>query len=125
MITVDEFMSQLEHPLKPEIEALRAVILGADPRIREEVKWNAPSFLIDDHFATLKLHPVDAVQVIFHTGAKKKARPLQMVVDDPAGLLKRLAPDRCLATFHDMQDVQARGSELARIVEQWIDQLGG
>ena len=125
MITVNELMAGLDHPLKPEIEVLRALILGADPRIREEVKWNAPSFLIDDHFATFKLHPVDTVQVIFHTGAKKKAKPLQMVVDDPGSLLKWVAPDRCLTAFHDMQDVRARGPELARIVEQWIDQLGG
>ncbi len=30
------------HPLQPAIEALRAIILAADDRIQEGVKWNAP-----------------------------------------------------------------------------------
>jgi hypothetical protein len=124
MDSVDELMAKLDHPLKPEIEALRALILAVDPRIRESVKWNAPSYSIDDHFATFRLHPADTVQVVFHTGAKKRAKPLRMSVDDPAGLLKWVAPDRCLAMFTGMADVQAKGPALKRIVRQWIDQLG-
>lgn len=125
MNAVDTFMAQLAHPLKTEIEAVRSIILASDPRIRESVKWNAPSFLIEDHFATFKLRPAETIQVVFHTGAKKKAEPIRMAVDDPTGLLAWVAPDRCLATFHDMQDVRARGPALTRIVERWINQLGG
>jgi hypothetical protein len=123
MNAVDTFMAQLDHPLKPEIEALRAIILSADPRIRENIKWNAPSFLIEDHFATFKLRPAETIQVVFHTGAKKKADPIRMVIDDPTGLLAWVAPDRCLATFTGMPDVQERGPALKRIVEQWVGQI--
>ncbi len=125
MITVDELMAQLDHPLKAEIETVRAIILSADPRIRESVKWNAPSFLIADHFATFKLRPAETIQVVFHTGAKVKADPIRMVIDDPAGLLAWVAVDRCVATFRDMQDVRARGPAMKHIVEQWVGQLGG
>lgn len=41
---VAEFLRRLEHPLKAEIEALRRVLLAADPAVREGIKWNAPSF---------------------------------------------------------------------------------
>ena len=54
---VDALMAALDHPGKDGIELLRQAILGIDPRIREEVKWNAPSFRLEDHFATFKLHP--------------------------------------------------------------------
>ncbi|MGB7815828.1 MAG: hypothetical protein WBL28_05710 [Methylotenera sp.] len=43
-ITVHDFMANLAHPLKAEIEAVRSIILAADANISECVKWNAPSF---------------------------------------------------------------------------------
>lgn len=36
-------MNALDHPRKPEIAALRALIRGLDPALNEGVKWNAPS----------------------------------------------------------------------------------
>lgn len=41
---VDEFLENLSHPLKAEVEAVRSIIMGANKGIAEEVKWNAPSF---------------------------------------------------------------------------------
>ncbi len=120
---VDEFMAQLEHPLKAEIEAIRTLILGVDPQINESIKWNAPSFSTTDHFATLKLRPVESVQLVFHTGAKVKAVPIAMVIDDPAGLLKWAAKDRGVITFTDRQDVVSKQDALVAIVRQWIGQM--
>jgi hypothetical protein len=41
---VDEFLENLSHPLKAEIEAVRSIIKGVNKNINEEIKWNAPSF---------------------------------------------------------------------------------
>ncbi len=41
---VAEYMQNLEHPLKAEIEALRQIIKAANPAISERIKWNAPSY---------------------------------------------------------------------------------
>ncbi|HSJ53055.1 MAG TPA: DUF1801 domain-containing protein, partial [Anaerolineae bacterium] len=119
----DEFMAALDHPRKPTIEALRAIILGSDPRIRESIKWNAPSFFIDDHFATLKLRPAETVQVVFHTGAKPKENVTEFEIEDPAGLLKWVARDRSVATFSDREDVESKKAAIEAIVRQWIEQL--
>ena len=107
---VDAFLARLDHPLKPEIEAVRAIILGADPRITESIKWNAPSFALTEHFATFKLRPVETVQVVFHTGATVRPDSTGIAIDDPAGLLRWAAPDRCMATFSDMQDIVAKAT---------------
>lgn len=120
---VNEFMAGLDHPLKAEIEAVRAIILSADPRIRESVKWNAPSFATTEYFATFKLRPVETVQVVFHTGAKVKPTITAVTVDDPAGLLKWAASDRCVATLSDMNDIQSKQTALLTIVQQWIEQM--
>ncbi len=118
---VDAFLAKLDHPHKAAIEALRAVILNVDPRIREEVKWNAPSFFITEHFATFKLHPSNTIQVVFHTGAKVKPNAGAVAVEDPEGILTWPAKDRCVATLSDLQDVESRGAAFAKIVRQWIE----
>jgi len=120
---VDAFMIALKHPLKAEIEALRVIILGADRRIAESVKWNAPSFYIEEHFATLKLHPTETLQVVLHTGAKARSRRSVMKIKDPTGLLKWAADDRCLVTFTSTEDIQAKQTALVTILRQWIKQL--
>jgi hypothetical protein len=50
---VETFLGALDHPRKPEIVALRRIILGVDSSIREDIKWNAPSFHTTEHFATV------------------------------------------------------------------------
>ncbi len=41
---VDEFIFKLEHPLKAELEAVRAIIINANPKIEEDVKWGVQAF---------------------------------------------------------------------------------
>lgn len=120
---VSAFLERLEHPHKAAIETIRAAILGADARIRESIKWNAPSFTLGEHFATFKLRPVETVQIVFHTGAKVQPTPKAMAIDDPAGLLRWAAPDRCIVTFSDEAEVRSKQAALVAIVQQWIEQL--
>lgn len=117
---VGGFLAQLEHPRKAEIDAVRALIRSVDDRIREEVKWNAPSFLLHEHFATFKLHPVPTVQVVLHTGTKARPDAPAVTVDDPAGMLKWAARDRAVVTFNDGSDVDAKSAAFLGIVRQWV-----
>lgn len=122
---VTAFMASLDHPLKAEIEALRRLVLSADPRLREHIKWNAPSFAVTDDLVTLKLHPQATLQLVLHTGAKKRATPLDIAIDDPAGLLRRLAPDRGIITFSRLEEIEAQGAALVELVRQWVAQVEG
>jgi flagellar motor switch protein FliG len=45
---VVEYMNNLEHPLKKEIEEVRKIILSANKQITEHIKWNAPSFCFNN-----------------------------------------------------------------------------
>ena len=118
------FLRDLKHPLKPEIEAVRKLILDVSPEIREGLKWNAPSFHTTEHFATFNLRTPDRVRLILHTGAKTKATAKTGVkVEDPAGLLEWLAKDRCLVTFADAKDIRARGPALQAILREWMKVL--
>ncbi|MGA9521271.1 MAG: DUF1801 domain-containing protein [Myxococcaceae bacterium] len=121
---VVEFLRELDHPLKSEIEAVRQIILGVSPEIREGIKWNAPSFRTTDFFATFHLRNRDSVRLILHTGAKVKASAKKGVeIADPAGLLEWLADDRCMVTFVDAADVQAKRTPLKAVIREWIARL--
>jgi len=120
--TVDTYLAALVHPHKKGVQALRKAILGADARIREEVKWNAPSFYLEHHFVTFRLHPGTIFQIIFH-GGKAKGAPKQFHLDDPSGLLKWPAKDRCLLAFESDADAIEKRVEVTRMVKEWITQL--
>src|SRR5262249_51157455 len=111
------FLQALEHPLKAEIQRVRQLILDASPHIREGIKWTAPSFRTTEFFATFHLRARDSVQLVLHTGAKVKDLPANgLQIADPEGLLKWLARDRCLVTFSDGKDIQARGPALQALL---------
>ncbi len=120
---VDAFMAKSKHPLTRELAALRAVMQGADKRIRESIKWNAPSYAVGEHFATFNLSRPDAVQLVFHTGAKKRALAAKLVIDDPAGLLNWLAKDRAVVRLSEMREIRASKRALVAIVKQWLAQM--
>lgn len=117
--TVDEFFTTLDHPLKDALQEVRAVILGVRPDIAEGIKWNAPSFRVDEFFATASIRN-NAVMVILHQGAKVRDNTSELDVRDPDGLLVWHAKDRCSVTFRDMDDVAAKRAAFADVVRQWV-----
>ncbi len=117
------FLRDLSHPLKPDIEEVRQIILGVSPDIREGIKWNAPSFHTTDYFATVHLRSGDEVRLVFHLGAKVKDNTTKMRIADPEGLIEWLADDRCLVTLGLGEEVTARRSALENIVREWIEQM--
>jgi hypothetical protein len=120
---VDSFIKQLDHPCKAGINRLRAAIKSLDSSIVEEIKWNAPSFKIEDHFATFKLYPPKNIQIVLHTGAKPKTPLRAFMVDDPHQLLKWPAIDRCVLTLQSSEQAEQLQEIVTKMVKQWIQQL--
>lgn len=119
-IAVDRFMAELVHPLKSEIEQIRAIILGADDQITEQTKWNAPSFCYQgEDRVTLKLYPPDRIQLVFHRGAKVKESS-KFSYADSTGLLQWVSADRAISTFRSMMEIQDSAAALAEAVTGWM-----
>ena len=110
---VDAYMKVLDHPFKAEIEAVRQIILSANPKMQERIKWNAPSFYFDKDFAAFNPRTRDFAQLVmvFHDGA---------MIQDRMGLLEGDYKDRRLASFHSMEDVLAKKEALEKAVNLWI-----
>lgn len=110
---VNELMAQLQHPLKAEIEAVRAIILKANNKIAERVKWNAPSFYFNKDMAAFHTRATQHVHLVFvfHDGA---------MIRESDGLLEGDYKDRRMAYFKDMADVKAKKKALEKVVNEWV-----
>jgi hypothetical protein len=121
---VETFLAALDHPRKPEILAVREIILGADPRIGEGIKWNAPSFRTSEWFATFHLRAKEGVHVVLHFGAKKRdGFTPRSAISDPESLLEWAGEDRAFAKFRDLADVRTKQSAFAAVLRQWIEHV--
>ena len=119
-LSVEAFIAALDHPLKPLIERVRAIALGANAGITEQIKWNAPSFCYGgDDRVTMRLHPADQLQLVFHRGVKvREADGFRF--EDESGLLRWVADDRATATFRALDEVTEHEAALARLIDRWV-----
>ena len=115
---VDSFLASLDHPMKPEIESVRQIILAADSRITDGIKWNAPSFRTTEWFATFHFRAKTGLQMILHLGAKGRATP-DIAFEHP--MLIWVGKDRASVTFDDAADIVAKEEDLAALIRRWIE----
>lgn len=111
---VNEYMHKLEHPLKPEIEALRIIIRNSNPNISERIKWNAPSYYYKEDLVTFNPRATNHVHLVFHHAAIVKIR---------SKLLEGDYKDRRMVYLRNMEEVAAAKKELERIMNELIDLL--
>lgn len=120
---VIEFLNNLEHPLKKEIEEVRKIILSANDQITEHIKWNAPSFCFqNEDRVTFQLQGKGFFRLVFHCGAKAKDRTeKEPLFTDTTGLLDWVTNDRAIVKLTDMSDVETKKEKLAEVVAKWIE----
>ncbi|EGG38127.1 DUF1801 domain-containing protein [Paenibacillus sp. HGF5] len=120
---VEEYLHQLEHPLKKEIEEVRSFILSVDDRITEHIKWNAPSFCVQgEDRITLNLQGKGFVRLIFHCGAKVKDHDIKgTLTEDTAGLLEWASYDRAIVKIVDIHDLEQKKEQLKAVIARWIE----
>jgi uncharacterized protein YdhG (YjbR/CyaY superfamily) len=107
---VNDFMQQLDHPLKAEIELVRAII-KANRKIAERIKWNAPSFFYVDDLATIHVKARQHVHLIFHHPAIVKIKSKYLEGD---------YKDRRMMYFSNAKEIRSRKQELARIMNELV-----
>lgn len=122
---IESFFAATPEPARAALTELCRIIASSDERIRGEIKWNAPSFAIDDHFATTGLIKGGGIRLVLHTGAKRRGAKREPVIDDPEELLDWKDADRAVAVFDDLEDVRRHEGALRVILSEWIAQTQG
>ncbi|MFO1445292.1 DUF1801 domain-containing protein [Bacillus sp. Bva_UNVM-123] len=120
---VVDFLNSLEHPLKKEIEEVRKIILSTNEQMTEHIKWNAPSFCLNNEDRiTFNLQGKEYFRLIFHCGAKVKVNKKEgYLFEDTTGLLEWLASDRAIIKMTDMNDVNNKKEKLAEVITKWME----
>jgi len=109
---VDEFLENLSHPLKAEVEAVRSIIKGVNKDINEEIKWKAPSFNYKgEYLVTFNLRDEKRIHLVFHNPQISKVK---------SKLLEGDYKDRRMAYFSDTKDIKAKKAELEKVLQQLV-----
>ena len=109
---VDHYMEKLQHPFKQEVERLRSIMLNANPKLQERVKWNSPSFFYVKDLAAFNLRASGYVQIIFIFYDRN-------MIED-SSLLQGNWKDRREARFYSMVDIEAKQPALEQLVNNWV-----
>jgi hypothetical protein len=99
-------------PAEAILRRVRDVILGADPRMSEGVKYGAVMFHSGADFASFVQHNKKTVSLMFNRGGIIPGSYPHMEGEGRAVRFMR---------FADVAEVNARKSELSKIVVAWCD----
>ena len=112
MSDVDTWLAASTHPLKDVIEAVRKIVLGADKRVGECIKWKSPTFTYQGNIASINPNTKKKVSLMFHRGAS--------IPGDHPHLVGGGDTVRYMY-FETLADVRARKADLRAVIKAWCD----
>ena len=112
---VDAWFDRYDNPQRDLVDAVRRVILEADDRVTETVKWQAPTFMYRGNIASFYPKSRAHVSLMFHTGAS---------LPDPHGLLEGEGDVSRVAKFVDAEDLDQKTPALQELIRAWIESKG-
>ena len=111
---VDAWMAGYDNPQKDLVQRVREVILAADPRIGECVKWQAPTFTYKGNIASFFPRAKEHVSLMFHTGAKiPGTHPVLEGGGDTARYVR----------FESAADVKAKCGPVTQVIRSWCSAM--
>ncbi|MFN0200317.1 MAG: DUF1801 domain-containing protein [Bacteroidia bacterium] len=121
---VTNFLDELKHPLRTEIELLRHYILNAENTLTENIKWNSPNYCFENEDRiTMRIQPItmNKIQVVFHCGSKVKELPSENLIEDKEGILIWKSTDRAIATYKSAEEIENGKIYLVEIIIKWLN----
>lgn len=108
---VDAWLKKYDNPMKDIVMRVREIILAADERIEETIKWQAPTFMYKGNLASFFPRSKQHASLMFHTGASIPGKFPHLVGGGDTGRFMN---------FVDLKEAEARKKELTAIVKAWI-----
>jgi hypothetical protein len=109
---VNAYMQQLQHPHKVGIELMRNIILTANPKVAERVKWNAPSFFYKEDIGAFNVRQEKFIHLVlvFPYG----------IIEHSYGILEGEYKDRRMAYFYSIEDIENKKTALQNVINDWV-----
>ncbi len=120
---VTAHIQQLGSPLTELVEAARQIVLGADPEIGEQIKWNSPSFYYTGEMKAFdpKEYKRDLLVMNLRKGHILMVFPTGAKIPDDTGILEGKYTDgRRLITIKDMDELKSKEQVLKTVIKAWL-----
>jgi hypothetical protein len=111
---VERWFAETKHPLETPMRRVREIILRADPRITEYVKYRTPTFAYEGDLAAFVQMNKKHITLMFNRGARIQGRFPHLEGEGPTARFMR---------FADLAEVEARAAELSGIVAAWCTMM--
>ena len=109
---VEAWLARYENPMKDVVLRIRDIVLGADSRIGECIKWQAPTFTFEGNLASFYPKSKQHASLMFHSGARIPGRhPRLEGTGDTSRVMK-------IAT---VSEANAARSDIEKIVRAWCE----
>lgn len=108
---VDAWFEDYDNPMKDVMQRVREVILAADERMGEVVKWSSPTFTYEGNLASFNPRSKKHASLMFHHGAEIPGDFPHLEGDGKVARIMK---------FPDLETVEDRKGELESIVAAWI-----
>jgi len=109
---VDEWFEHYDNPMRDVVLAVREVILAADDRIDECIKWKSPTFTFNGNIASFNPRSKRHASLMFHVGAQ---------IPGDHSVLEGGGDTARYMTFADLDEVEAKADDLRAVLAAWID----
>lgn len=105
------WLAEYDNPMKDVVLAVRRVMLDADDRVSECIKWKSPTFTFEGNIASFNPRSKKHASLMFHTGAHI---PGDHTILEGGGETARYA------RFASLDEVEANAAALAEVIRAWI-----
>jgi hypothetical protein len=112
---VDRWLDEAAHPLDATLRRAREIILGADERVTEAIKWKTPTFAYKGNIASFNPSK-NLVSIMFHRGAEIPGEHPRLEGD---GKLVRTM------RFAGLDELEAGRADLEAVIRGWCEWKGG
>ena len=109
---VDAWLAKYDNPMKAVVQRIRTIVLGADPRMEECIKWQAPTFTYRGNLASFYPKSRQHASLMFHQGAHIPGTHARLEGSgDTSRVLK----------IGSVAEADAARPDIERIVRAWCD----
>jgi uncharacterized protein YdhG (YjbR/CyaY superfamily) len=109
---VEKWLKAYDNPMKPVVLKIREIILAADPRIGECIKWQAPTFTYEGNLASFFPRAKQHASLMFHQGAKIPGKHARLEGGGDTGRFLKIA---------SVEEAEAARADIAAIVRAWCE----
>jgi uncharacterized protein YdhG (YjbR/CyaY superfamily) len=113
---VESWLAKYDNPMKPVVLRVRELVLAADPRIGECIKWQAPTFTYEGNLASFYPKSKTHASLMFHVGAKIPGKHPRLEGSGDTSRVMKLG---------SVAEANAAKKDLVAIVKAWCDWRDG